>query len=387
MDERLRFVARLLDGEKMAALCREFDVSRKTGYKIFDRYKDCGLEGLTDRSRRPYRQANQLPFQIEKLIVQLKRERPSWGAPKIREKLRRLHSDVQTPAISTVHAVLYRHGLVSRGRKRRYKAQGTTLSKPLLPNHLWCADYKGEFMLADRRYCYPLTITDFASRYLLSCEALSSTKETYAFTVFERVFQEFGLPQAIRTDNGVPFASPHALFGLSKLAVWWLRLGIHLERIKPGHPEQNGRHQRMHLTLKKEATKPAAENFLQQQAKFDDFLDGYNNERPHQALDMKYPVELYRPSPRPYRGLSELDYPFHDRTITVTHCGRICFGRRRINLSTVFAGQNVGVKEVSDRIWLVSFMNYDLGFFDHETGRLGTADNPFAAKVLPMSPV
>jgi putative transposase len=387
MDERLRFVARLLDGEKMAALCREFDVSRKTGYKIFQRYKDCGLEGLTDRSRRPYRQANQLPFQIEKLIVQLKRERPSWGAPKIREKLRRLHRDVPTPAISTVHAVLDRHGLVSRGRKRRHRAQGTTLSKPLLPNALWCADYKGEFMLADRRYCYPLTISDFASRYLLSCEALGSTKETYAFTVFERVFKEFGLPQAIRTDNGVPFASPHALFGLSKLAVWWLRLGIHIERIQPGHPQQNGRHERMHLTLKKEATKPAAQNFLQQQAKFDDFIDCYNHERPHQALDMKYPAELYRPSSRPYHGLDELHYPFHDRTITVTQCGRICFGRRKINLSTVFAGQNVGVKEISDKIWLVSFMDYDLGFFDHETGRLGSVENPFAAKVLPMSPV
>jgi putative transposase len=387
MDERLRFVARLLEGEKMAALCREFDVSRKTGYKIFQRYKDCGLEGLTDRSRRPYRQANQLPFQIEQLIVRLKRERPSWGAPKIREKLRRLHSDLPTPAISTVHAVLDRHGLVSRGRKRRYKAQGTSLSKPRLPNELWCADYKGEFMLADRRYCYPLTISDFASRYLLSCEALASTKETYAFTVFERVFKEFGLPKAIRTDNGVPFASPHALFGLSKLAVWWLRLGIHLERIQPGHPQQNGRHERMHLTLKKEATKPAAQNFLQQQAKFDDFIDCYNHERPHQALDMKYPAELYLPSPRPYRGLSELHYPFHDRTITVTQCGRICFGRRKINLSTVFAGQNVGVKEVSDKIWLVSFMDYDLGFFDHEVGRLGSAENPFAAKVLPMCPV
>ena len=387
MDERLRFVARLLDGEKMAALCREFDVSRKTGYKIFQRYKDCGLEGLTDRSRRPYRPANQLPFQIEKLIVQLKRERPSWGAPKIREKLRRLHSDIPTPAISTVHAVLDRHGLVSRGRKRRYKAQGTTLSKPRLPNELWCADYKGEFMLADRRYCYPLTISDFASRYLLSCEALSTTPETYAFTVFERVFKEFGLPQAIRTDNGVPFASPHSLFGLSKLAVWWLRLGIHIERIKPDHPQQNGRHERMHLTLKKEATKPAAQNFLQQQAKFDDFIDCYNRERPHQALDMKYPAELYHPSPRPYHGLDELHYPFHDQTITVTQCGRICFGRRKINLSTVFAGQNVGVKEVSDKIWLVSFMDYDLGFFDHEIGRLGTAENPFAAKVLPMSPV
>jgi putative transposase len=275
MDERLRFVARLLDGEKMAALCREFDVSRKTGYKIFQRYKDYGLDGLTDRSRRPYRHANQLPLPIEKLIVELKRERPSWGAPKIREKLRRLHSDIQTPAISTVHPVLDRHGLVSRGRQRRYKAQGTTLSRPRLPNDLWCADYKGEFMLADRRYCYPLTITDFASRYLLSWEALSTTKEAYAFTVFERTFKEFGLPKAIRTDNGVPFASPHALFGLSKLAVWWLRLGIHIERIKPGHPEQNGRHERMHLTLKKEATKPAAHNFLQQQAKFDDFIDCY----------------------------------------------------------------------------------------------------------------
>jgi putative transposase len=387
MDERLRFVARLLDGEKMAALCREFDVSRKTGYKIFQRYKDCGLEGLTDRSRRPYRQANQLPLQVESLIVRLKREHPSWGAPKIREKLRRLHREVPTPAISTVHAVLDRHGLVNHGRKRRYRAQGTTLSKPLRPNDLWCADYKGEFMLADRRYCYPLTISDFASRYLLGCEALGSTKETYAFTVFERVFKEFGLPQAIRTDNGVPFASPHALFGLSKLAVWWLRLGIHIERIKPGHPEQNGRHERMHLTLKKEATKPAAQNFLQQQARFDDFLECFNDERPHQALDMKYPAELYQPSSRPYHGLGELHYPFHDRTITVTHCGRICFGRRKINLSTVFAGQNVGVKEVSDRIWLVSFMDYDLGFFDHETGRLGTAENPFAAKVLPMCPV
>ena len=387
MDERLRFVARLLEGEKMAALCREFDISRKTGYKIFQRYKDCGLEGLSDRARRPYRHANQLPFQIERLIVQVKSEHPSWGAPKIREKIRRLHSDIQLPAISTVHAVLDRHGLVRHGRKRRYKAQGTSLSRPKLPNDLWCADYKGEFMLANKRYCYPLTISDFATRYLLSCEALSSTQELYAFTVFERIFKEFGLPKAIRTDNGVPFASPHALFGLSKLSVWWLRLGIHIERIKPGHPQQNGRHERMHLTLKKEATKPAAHNFLQQQARFDQFIDGYNQERPHQALDMRYPAELYRPSSQPYRGLDELHYPFHDRTITVTQCGRICVGKRKINLSTVFAGQNIGIKEVSDRIWLVSFMNYDLGFFDHETCRLEPAANPFEAKVLPMSPV
>ena len=388
MDERLRFVARLLDGEKMAVLCREFDISRKTGYKIFNRYKGCGLEGLTDRSRRPYRQANKLPFQVEKLIVRWRQERPSWGAPKIREKLRRLHSDISLPAVSTVHAVLERHGLIQSRRQRRgHKAQGTTLSKPHHPNDLWCADYKGEFMLANRRYCYPLTITDFASRYLISCEALATTKEQYAFTVFERAFKDLGLPKAIRTDNGVPFASAWALFGLSKLSVWWLRLGIHIERIKPGHPQQNGRHERMHLTLKKEATKPAAKNFLQQQAKFDAFIECYNHERPHQAIGMKYPAEIYEPSLRPYQGLQELEYPFHDRTITVTRCGRICFGRRKINLSTVFAGQNVGVKEVSDRIWLVSFMNYDLGFFDDETCRLESANNPFEPRVLPMSPV
>jgi putative transposase len=387
MDERIRFVARLLDGEKMAALCREFDISRKTGYKIYRRYHDCGVEGLTDRSRRPYRQANQLPFQVEKLIVQLKREKPHWGAPKIRERLRRRYPGISTPAISTVHAVLDRHGLVKRRRRRGYKAQGTTLSKPRAPNDLWCADYKGEFMLADKRYCYPLTISDFASRFVISCEGLSTTKEIYAFTVFERVFKEFGLPLGIRTDNGVPFASPHSLFGLSKLSVWWLRLGIEIERIKPGHPEQNGRHERMHLTLKKEATKPAAKNFLQQQARFDDFLYEYNHERPHQALNMRCPAELYSPSPRPYRGLQELEYPLHDRTVTVTQCGRICFGQRKINFSNVFAGQNVGVKEVADQIWLVSFMHYDLGFFDHETCRLESAINPFEAKVLPMSPV
>jgi putative transposase len=387
MDERLRFVARLLDGEKMAVLCREFEISRKTGYKIFSRYKDCGIQGLTDRSRRPYRHARQLPFQIEKAIVQLKSEHPSWGAPKIRERLRRKHSEVQCPAISTVHAILDRHGLVKRRRRRIYKPEGTSLSRPSVPNDLWCADYKGEFMLADKRYCYPLTITDFASRYLIGCEALSSTQAMYAFTVFERAFKDFGLPRAIRTDNGSPFASANSIFGLTKLSVWWLRLGIDLERIKPGHPQQNGRHERMHLTLKKEATKPAAKNFLQQQARFDQFIGVFNEQRPHQALDMKYPAELYRRSARAYEGLPELEYPFHDRTIVVTQCGRLCLGPQKINLSQAFAGQKVGIKEVAEQIWMVSFMQYDLGFFDHETCRIESAENPFVAKVSPMSPV
>ena len=387
VDERLRFVARLLEGEKMTDLCREFDISRKTGYKIYARYQRSGLEGLTDRSRRPYRQANRLPELLESRIVQLRREHPSWGAPKIREKLKRQGLGIALPAISTVHAVLDRHRLVNRGRRRsHHKAEGTPLSRPTHPNALWCTDYKGEFMLADRRYCYPLTLTDFASRYLLCCEALHSTKEQYAFAVFERAFKEFGLPGAIRSDNGVPFASRGAFFGLSRLSVWWLRLGVGIERIKPAHPQQNGRHERMHLTLKKEATKPPGKNFLQQQARFDRFIRIYNEERPHQAIGMHYPCELYEPSPRPYTGLPELHYPFHDMTITVTQCGRLCFGRRKINLSQVFAGQNVGVREVADHIWLISFMHYDLGFFDDQCSRVECAPNPFTAKVLPMSP-
>jgi len=384
VEERLRFIARLLDGEKMAGLCREFSISRKTGYKIFKRYKDCGIDGLTDRSRRPYRQASQLPMQIEKLIVGLKKEYPHWGAPKIREKLRRLYPNMHCPAISTVHAVLDRYGLVERRKRRRNKACGTALAHVTEPNELWCADYKGEFMLADRRYCYPLTITDYASRYLFTCDALSTTKEVYAFSVFERTFKDFGLPTAIRTDNGVPFSSPNALYGLSRLSVWWLRLGIHIERIKPGHPEQNGRHERMHLTLKKEATKPASENFLTQQARFDTFIEYYNQERPHQALDMKTPAEIYKKSPRPYRGLEDLEYPFHDRTALVTNCGRFCYKRRKINISTVFAGQLIGVRQVTNSVWLVSFMQYDLGYFDAETCRLEPIQNPFRADVLPM---
>jgi putative transposase len=385
MDERLRFVARLLEGEKMAPLCAEFGISRKTGYKIFDRYKDCGAEAFSDRTRRPHRQANRLPPQLEAVIVRLKREYPGWGAPKIREKLRRQSSAPHLPAISTVHAVLDRHGLVHRRRRRRHAATGTELSRPTAPNALWCADYKGEFMLGNRRYCYPLTITDFASRYLLTCEALSTTQEKFAFTVFERTFKEFGLPGMIRTDNGVPFASAHALYGLSKLSVWWLRLGIQIERIKPGHPQQNGRHERMHLTLKKETTKPAAPNVLQQQARFDKFIAQFNHERPHQALNMKVPGDLYTRSSRVYRGLEDLTYPFHDQTVTVTRCGRICFKGRKVNCSHVFAGQNVGVTQVGDRIWLVTFMQYDLGYFDDETCRLEPIKNPFGPKVLPMS--
>ncbi len=387
MEERLRFVARLLDGEGMSHMCREFGISRKTGYKIFNRYKEHGLEALCDRSRRPVRYANQLPVQIEQLIVSLKQEKPHWGARKIRELLvRRLAGDVRIPAKSTVHAILDRHGLVKRARtRRRNKAEGTPLSKAMAPNDLWCADYKGEFKLGNGQYCYPLTVTDQVSRTLLMVEAHESTKQVNAFTAFQHLFEERGLPDAIRSDNGLPFASPNGLFNLSKLSVWWLRLGIGIQRIKPGNPQQNGRHERMHLTLKKETTRPPGMNSLQQQARFDEFIHEFNTERPHEALDMKVPDDVYTPSNRPYKGLPEVEYPFHDRDILVTACGRICMHRKKINISTVLAGQRLGIKEVDHDIWLVSFMRFDLGYIDLEQKTLQTIDNPFGTRVSPRS--
>lgn len=386
MEERLRFVARLLDGEAMTDLCREFGISRKTGYKVFDRYKEHGLEALTDRSRRPVRFAQQLPQQLESLIVSLRRDKPHWGARKLRELLvRRLSGDVRIPAKSTIHAVLDRHGLVKRIGRTRHRASGTALSQGSAPNDLWCADFKGEFKLGNGRYCYPLTVTDHASRFLLLCEALESTREDLALTAFQRLFCERGLPGAIRSDNGVPFASPNALFNLSKLSVWWLRLGIAIERIKPGHPQQNGRHERMHLTLKKEATRPPGVNSLQQQARFDAFVHEFNTERPHEALAMKCPAELYSASPRRYNGLGDLEYPLHDRDILVTACGRICMHRKKINVSAVLAGQRLGIREVDDGIWLVSFMQYDLGYIDLEQRTLQPLDNPFGPRLSPMS--
>ncbi len=340
MDERMRFVIRLKEGETMASLCREFGISRKTGYKILERYEQCGVEGLTDRTRRPFRYAHQLPEPVEAAIVRAKREKPHRGARKIRERLlRSLPHAIKTPAASTMHAVLDRHGLVQPMGRRRSRAEGTALSEGLHPNDLWCTDYKGEFQLNDKRYCYPLTVTDYCSRYLL------------------------------------------LLFQLSKLSVWWLRLGISLERIRPGHPQQNGRHERMHLTLKKEATRPAGANLLQQQAKFDDFLEEFNQERPHEALAMKCPAEVYSTSSRPYRGIPEPHYPFHDRTVVVTSCGRLCLYNKKINLSVSLAGQAVGVKEVDHGIWLVSFMEYDLGYIDLEEKTLQPLDNPFGPKV------
>lgn len=232
-------------------------------------------------------------------------------------------------------------------------------------------------MLGNRQYCYPLTITDYASRYLITCDALASTREEFAFEVFTRAFKEYEIPDSLRTDNGVPFANAQSFYHLTKLSIWWLRLGINLERITPGEPQENGRHERMHLTLKLETTRPPRQTLVGQQEAFDDFIHIFNNERPHEGIQNKYPSEIYKKSDRELKPLEPLFYPMHDKTITVTHCGRICERGLKVSLSRAFAGQQVGIKEMEDGIWIVSFMDYDLGYFDEKGSRVEPVDDPF----------
>lgn len=371
VSERMLFMNRLESGERMSDLCRDFGISRKTGYKIRDRYRRFGPEGLFDQSRRPQRSPWRTPEEIQKLVLALRRKQPSWGPKKLKSSLERAHPDLQFPAHSTIGEILKRHGLVKPRRRRSRRAHASTqLRQSRSPNEVWCADFKGEFPLRNRRYCYPLTISDHNSRYLLSCEALESTRGQGVRAVFELTFRRYGLPEAIRTDNGSPFAST-GLFGLTTLSVWLLRLGIELERIEPGHPEQNGRHERMHLTLKAEATRPAGANLLQQQEKFDRFEEIYNHQRPHEALGMRTPSELYRPSEREYPEiLPEVEYPLHDKEREVSSDGRIRVVRKQpFYLGSALAGERVGLREVEDGRWLISFLQYDLGYYDERARR------------------
>ncbi len=383
MDERTRFIGRILEGEKIAPLCREFGISRVTGHKIWNRYLQDGNSGLYNRSRRPHRHPNQTPFEIEKLIVRLKKEKPSWGAPKIRELVQNKYPSIKPPSTSTVHCILERHDLVKKRRNRshQYKATASYLSDPTEANDLWCTDFKGQFRMTNREYCYPLTLTDYASRYLLICESLNSNQEAPCFPVFEQAFKEYGLPQAIRSDNGVPFACGNSLWNLTKLSVWWIRLGIKLERIQPGNPQQNGRHERMHRTLKAEATHPARSNILQQQETFDEFREVFNYQRPHQALEMKTPSEVYRKSNRAYAGLPDITYPGYDKALMISNCGRICIKKSKIHVSKALANQPIGLKRVDAGIWQVDFMEYILGYFDEQSLHFEANDDPFGLRI------
>ena len=376
MSERMVFVSRLLAGERMGDLCAEYGISRKTGYKFKSRYEALGPAGLYDVSRRPRSSPGTTPAEIRALLIEARRAHPTWGPRKLLAIVRRRHPDVQLPAPSTVGGILDREGLVTpRRRRRRVIRLGELRREPLGPNDVWCADYKGQFRLGNGRYCYPLTVTDQASRFIVACEGFESIDGDEARTVFDDRFGRYGLPHAIRTDNGAPFAS-RGLFGLTRLSVYWLKLGIALERIAPGKPQENGRHERMHRTLKHETTRPAAATLLGQQERFDEWVSTFNETRPHEALEQEPPATAYRPSARGYVPGSEPEYPLHDEVRTLSPSGhvKILRGRSATFLSSALGCERVGIRELEDGRWLVSFASLDLGWIDPTTLTLTPAD-------------
>jgi putative transposase len=363
-------IVRIGNGETVAELCREYGISRKTGEKFKKRFKDQGVAGLQDQSRAPHVIPHKTPPELVEVIVAERKRHPTWGPRKIKEVLER-KLERTFPAPSTIGDILGEHGLIPHRKPRtRHAPSPTGLRPATAPNDVWCIDYKGQFRLGDGTYCYPLTITDQFSRYIVCCEGMGAICEDAARDVCEEVFRKYGLPSAIRSDNGVPFAST-GLAGLTKLSAYWIRLGIARERIRPAHPEENGQHERMHRTLKAETTRPARSNLLQQQERFDEYLEEFNTERPHEALDMKRPADVYTTSTtRLPSFLPDPDYSTHDDVLRVGPKGLIHLPRRRqIYLAQALAGQLVGVREEADDRWLVTFVNVDLGHIEPRSNR------------------
>ncbi len=367
MDQRTQFIADYLrDSLSVTELCLLYGVSRKTGYKWIDRYLRCGPAGLEEHSRVPRNSPHQTPEDIVAAILEARRRHPSWGAKKLLTLLAKRHPVTLLPSRSTVCDILNRHGLVPKRRQRRRIGHpGKPTSAILAPNDVWSADYKGHFKTGNGLYCYPLTVTDGFSRFLLGCQALSSTAVQEAKPVFTRLFKEFGLPKRIRTDNGVPFAT-NTLARLSQLSAWWVRLGVLPELIEPGKPQQNGRHERMPRTLKAETTRPSAGSLAAQQRNFNRFREEFNHERPHEALDQQTPGSVYTPSPREMPDkLPPLEYPDRFEIRYVSANGGIRWNSDWVNVSTVCAGEYVGLEEIDDGIWNVYFGTLKLGRF-HE---------------------
>lgn len=386
MDLRMMFVSDFCRGvTPLAELCRRYGISRKTGYKWIRRYELQGPVGLGDRSRRPHHVPLQTPERLIEEIVAHRKRHPFWGAKKLLALLAKDHPLQELPARSTICGILKRLGLTKRRRRRR-KLPAVGMPRTVLakPNEIWAADFKGWFRTQDRRACHPLTITDVHSRYLLGCFALSRPKMEPTMVCFERTFQEFGLPRAIRTDNGLPFAST-SLGRISRLSAWWIDLGIEPELIQPGHPEQNGQHERMHRTLKEETTKPPGRNLSTQQTKFDDFRDEFNYERPHESLGQRTPGSVYRESPRPYRKeRRRYDYPAHIEVRQVTWSGGIRWRGKNVRVSGVLAGMCIGIEPIRgiSGSWWIYYHFKKIGILREKTGRIESIRN---VKVLPMS--
>jgi len=363
MDQRTQFIADFLrEMLSVTELCQLYGVARKTAYKWIDRYLHLGPAGLEERSRRPRHSPNETAPEIVAAFLEARRRHPSWGGKKLLTIVHKRHPRWDLPGRSTVCDILSRHGMVPKSRyRRRIGHPGKPTSSILAPNDVWSADFKGQFKTGDGIYCYPLTVTDGFSRYLLGCQALCSTAVAGAKPVFRRLFQEYGLPKRIRTDNGVPFAT-NTLARLSALSAWWVRLGVLPELIEPGKPQQNGRHERMHKTLKAEATRPPAGSLAAQQRKFNRFRTDYNEERPHEALDQQTPASVYEPSPREMpTKLPPLEYPDRFEVRYVSANGGIRWNSDWVNVSTVCAGEYVGLEEIDDGIWNVYFGPLKLG--------------------------
>jgi transposase InsO family protein len=369
MDLRTEFMNRVMRGERLTDLCREYGISRKTGDKFKQRYKRLGEAGLSDLSRAPKVIPHRTPPELVEIIVAERKRRPTWGPKKIKETLEQRLGRV-LPAPSTIGEILMRGGLVQRRPPRRLTVpQPTKLRAVHAPNDVWCIDYKGQFRLTNGSLCYPLTLTDQHSRYILGCEAMTAISDEAARETCAEIFCRYGLPKAIRSDNGTPFAST-GLANLTRLSAFWMRLNIDLERIRPAHPEENGQHERMHRTLKAETTRPPRSNLLQQQECFDSFVEEFNRERPHEALRMKRPAQIYKPSPRKMPDtLPEPAYPEHDDVVAINGTGNVYFRGRQVYVSQALAYQYVGIREESDGRWLTTFMRRDLGHLtrDHFT--------------------
>ena len=371
MYQRQRFV---LDAEHapctFAELCRRYGISRKTGYKGLDRYTRLGPDSLADRSHRPQQCPHATEPAVIHEILQL-RKSWRWGARKLHQLLLDDHPADQVPARATIHRILVRHGRVSRRRRSRVRAHPGRPQTPITgPNVVWSVDFKGQFKTGDGRYCYPLTVQDAYSRYLLACEGLDGALLQPTQQVFRRLFREYGLPERIRSDNGQPFASC-ALGRLSQLSVWWLRLGIRPELIEPASPQQNGRHERMHRDLKAETARPPASSPATQQRRFDAFRRTFNEVRPHEALDQRRPATLYTPSDRLYvPQLRPITYPEHFEVRRVSTNGGIRWNRRWVNVSHILATLPVGLEPLASGTWNVFFGPVHLGWLDERDYRI-----------------
>lgn len=367
MEQKILFIADYLrEVSSISELCAYYGISRKTGYKWIQRYAQLGMDGLSEQSRSPATCPTKTPYHIQQAIIELRQQfQTTPGAKKLRVLLAQRYPDEVVPSKSTIYNILNRAGLVTSRRRRR---RVSLYPQPFAPvhqvNEVWSVDYKGQFKLGNGQWCYPLTVMDHQSRYLCGCEALKGTRLKATQAAFIRLFRQYGLPERIRSDNGVPFAST-ARGGLSRLSLWWIRLGILPERIEPGKPQQNGRHERMHLTLKEAATRPPSANMTAQQQRLDRFRAEYNEQRPHEALDQNTPASCYSPSLRAYpERLPELHYPDYFEVRKVSSNGVVYWHNKMVYVSHLLKGELVGLEQIDDEIWNVYFGPVTLGRFD-----------------------